>query len=219
MAGKSKFLAFALGLGLSSMLSPAALAQGPGGTAGGATLPAGLKIGIVNMQEAIYATNEGKKAFDALQARFGPKNNSLKILGDEVDNMRNDLQAKVDKLNEEDRANQVKAITDKQRAWQRNAEDFQNEVQQAQQEVINRIGPKMINVLEKYAKKNGYELIMDVSNPQTAVLWASQGMNITRELVDAYNAGAPVAAARTSKPAGPPASRPPASGATIPKKQ
>lgn len=223
MLGKSKLHILALSLGLSIIFSIAALAQASGaatpGSAGAAnTGSPGTKIGIVNIQDAIIATNEGKKEFDALQQRFAPKQNDLKSLNDEVENLKKDLQAKQDKLNEEERNKQVKNLEVKQKTLQRNYEDAQNEFQQAEQEVVNRIGGKMLTVLEKYAKNNGYAVILDVSNPQTPVLWASQGTNITKELVDAYNAEAPVAAAPSTKPAGAAASRPPAGGATTPKK-
>src|SRR5215471_4215533 len=226
MSGTSKLHSFALSLGLSIVLTASALAQAPqtaannsptaASPAAGATLNA--KIGIVNIQDAIIATNEGKKEFDALQSRFAPKQNELKGLNDEVENMKKDLQAKGDKLNEDERNKQVKNLEVKQKTLQRNYEDAQNEFQQAEQEVVNRIGGKMLNVLEKYAKTNNYAVILDVSNPQTPVLWASQGTNITKELVDAYNAESPVApAAPSAKPAGAAATRPPGS-ATTPKK-
>jgi outer membrane protein len=56
----------------------------------------------------------------------------------------------------------------------------------------------MLNVLDKYAKNNGYAVILDVSNPQTPVLWAAQGTNITKDLVNAYNAETPGAAVPAS---------------------
>ena len=231
MSGKSKFNVFALSLGLSIILSAVAVAQAAGPAASGAAAGANNaapatgavvnsgKIGIVNIQDAIIATNEGKKEFDALQARFAPKQNELKTLNDEVENLKKDLQAKSDKLNEEERNKQVKALEGKQKTLQRNYDDAQTEFQQAEQEVVNRIGGKMLNVLEKYARTNNYAVILDVSNPQTPVLWASQGPNITKELVDAYNAESPVTpAAPAPKPAGAAATRPPAGGATTPKK-
>lgn len=222
MLGKSKLHIFALSLALSLIFSIAALAQAPSSPGPAASAPSGAsaKIGIVNIQDAIIATNEGKKEFDALQTRFAPKQNDLKNLNDEVENLKKDLQAKQDKLNEEERAKQVKNLEVKQKTLQRNYEDAQNEFQQAEQEVVNRIGGKMLNVLEKYAKSNNYSVILDVSNPQTPVLWASQGTNITKELVDAYNAESPVAApaAPANRPAGAAASRPPAGGAATPKK-
>ena len=225
MSGKSQFHICALSLGLSIILSTAAFgqtgnagSQAAGTTAGSAAGP--TKIGIVNIQDAIIATNEGKKEFDALQSRFAPKQNDLKSLNDEVENMKKDLQAKGDKLNEDERAKQVKTLETKQKNLQRNYEDAQNEFQQAEQEVVNRIGGKMLNVLEKYANAHGYTMIIDVSNPNTPVLWASQGTVITKDLVEAYNTEAPVSApaAPAAKPSGAAANRTPTGGAAAPKK-
>lgn len=221
MSGKFKLCIFALSFALSIVFATAACAQAAAAAQPGTATAAAVstKIGIVNIQDAIIATNEGKKEFDALQARFAPKQNDLKALNDEVESMKKDLQAKEGKLNEDEKIKQVKLLETKQKTLQRNYEDAQNEFQQAEQEVVNRIGGKMLNVLEKYAKNNGYSVILDVSNPQTPVLWASQGTNITKELVDAYNTEAPVTSATPSpRPAGAAANRTPSNNATTPKK-
>jgi outer membrane protein len=224
MAGKLIHV-LTLGLGLSTFFSTAAVAQGSLNTAGGAAAAsAGTKIGIVSIADAIFATNEGRKELDGLQARFSGKQNELKAQNDELEKLKADLQVKGDKLSDEERNARMKTASDKQKNLQRNGEDFQAEVQQAEQEVQNRLGKKMLDVLDKYAKDNSFAVILDVSNPQTPVLWASPTTNITKELVDAYNAASPVAAPAT-KPAGaPPATRPagttprpPATG-TTPKK-
>jgi outer membrane protein len=220
----SKMHFLVLGLALSAALTPASFAQ-----AAGAATPAassagstGTKIGIVSIQDAILATNEGRKETDALNQRFTPKQAELKTLNDEVENMKKQLQTQGDKLSDEEKGTRVRTLEAKQKTLQRNFDDAQTEYQQASQELINRLGGKMLNVLEKYAKANGYSVILDVSNPQTPVLWASQGSNITKELVDAYNAESPVAAPAAPKPAA--AAKPPATGAhpaspaTTPKK-
>jgi outer membrane protein len=189
-----------LALGLSALFTSAALAQAaatPANTPTSATTAG--KIAIVNIQDAIGATNEGKKEFEALQQKFSPKQAELKTQNDEVENLKKQLQAQGDKLSDEEKNTRVKTLEIKQKSLQRNYEDAQAEFQQAEQEVVNRIGAKMLNVLEKYAKANGYAVVLDVSNPQTPVLYAST--NITKELVDAYNAAAPMAAAPATKPA------------------
>jgi outer membrane protein len=139
---------------------------------------------------------------------------------EEVENLKKQLQAQGDKLSDEERSSRLRSVSDKQKNLQRSAEDFQNEVQQAEQEILNRLGKKMLDVLEKYAKGNGYAVVMDVSNPQTPVLYANPGTNITKNLVDAYNAQSPAVAAPkpASKPGGAASARPPAAGAATPKK-
>jgi len=225
MSGTLKLRILALSLGLSTMFTAAAVAQA---AAAPASAPAAntagpTKIGVVNIQEAIFATNEGKKEVDALQQKFNPKQTELKTLNDEVENLKKQFQAQGDKLNDEQRASRAKEIEVKQKTLQRNYEDAQAEFQQAEQEVLNRIGNKMLTVLEKYAKANGYSVILDVANQQgNSVLWASQGTVITKELVDAYNAENPAAAPAAKPAAGaaakPAAPRPSAPAAATPKK-
>ena len=218
MASRINTRVLTLTLVLALGISTAARAQAP------AAGSPGPKIGIVSIQDAIANTNEGKKELEALQQKFSPRQAALQTQSDEVESLKKQLQAQSDKLSEEERTNRVRAGTDKQKAFQRNAEDFQNEVQAAEQEILNRLGKKMLDVLEKYARDNGYAVVMDVSNPQTPVLYAHPGTNITKELIEAYNAQSPVAAttpkpaASNPRPAGAAASRPPASGTTIPKK-
>jgi outer membrane protein len=204
MLGHKNICVFALALAMGA--STAALAQGTGA-------PTVTKIGIVGIQDAIANTNEGKKENDALQQKFAPKQAELKTLNDDIENLKKQLQAQGDKLSDEERGKRVKAIEAKQKILQRDYEDAQNEFQQAEQEVINRLGKKMLEVLEKYAKNNGYSVVLDVSSPQTPVLWASQSTNITKDLVDAYNAEVPVAGSAAPKPTGA-AARPPAGTTT-----
>jgi len=205
MSGTLKMRILALSLGLTTLFTAAALAQAASAgkapaSAPASAEPAATKIGIVNIQDAIFASNEGKKEVDALQQKFNPKQAELKNLNDEVENLKKQFQAQGDKLNDEQRASRAKEIELKQKTLQRNYEDAQTEFQQAEQEVLNRIGGKMLTVLEKYAKANGYAVVLDVSNPQTPVLWASQGTVITKELVEAFNAANP-AVAPAAKPA------------------
>lgn len=227
----AKFRTVALGISLSMAFAMAAFAQGaaapaatPAGAPAATTGPVPTKIGVVNIQQAISECAEGKKELDALQGKFTPKQAELKGQNDDLENLKKQYQAQAAKLSDEEKSSRAKAIDTKQKSLQRNYEDAQAEFQQAEQDVVNRIGAKMVTVLEKYANENGYAVVLDVSNPQTSpVLWAMQGNVITKELVDAYNKENPVSgAAPAAKPAGAtrPATTParPASATPTPKK-
>ncbi len=231
----SKIQILALSFSLSAALSPAAFAQAatapasaPAPTASTPAGPPPTRIGVLNIQEAILASEEGKKEFDSLQQKFNPKQAELKTQNDEVEKLKKDLETQGPKLNDDERASRARVIETKQKALQRNYEDAQAEYQQQEQELANRIGQKMLNTLQKYAETHGYAVVLDVSNPQTSpVLWATQTTVITKELVDAYNAENPAGAAPATKPAGAAAARPaapapkpaaPATSAPTPKK-
>src|ERR1700704_3057374 len=204
----AKFRNLALGVGLAAAFGLSAFAQGAAAPAGAPAAPAGpvpTKIGVVNIQQAISESAEGKKEIDALQKRFDPKQAELKGLSDDVESLKKQYQAQADKLSDEEKSSRAKAIDTKQKSFQRTLEDAQAEFQSAQQDVINRIGAKMLAVLEKYAAANNYAVVLDVSNPQTSpVLFATQGTVITKDLVDAYDKENPAGAtaAPAPKPAG-----------------
>lgn len=195
--------------------APAAAAA-PTTTASSAT---GNKVGIINIQQAILLTNEGKRDLEALDKKFETPRTNLQNLQKEVADMQNQLKTQGDKLNDEARAKLAKDIESKQKTLQRQLEDAQGDYQQQQGELVNRIGGKIMEVLDKYAKEHGYSVIVDVSNPQSPVLWASASTDVTQEIATAYNASSGVAApAASSTPNAPRPSgaitRPPSSSTT-----
>jgi outer membrane protein len=206
-----------------SLLLGAAFA-GRAAAQGASAAPPTTKIAILSIQDAILATNEGKKEFDALQTKFTPKRADLEKQNTEVEDLKKQFDAQKEKLSPEASATQVKAIETKQKTLQRNFEDAQTEFQQAEQEVVNRIGSKMLSVIEKYAKDNAFAMVLDVSNPQTPVVWFDEAANITKQVVEAYNVANPAVApaAPKSGAAAPAAARPaathPATPSPTPKK-
>lgn len=152
-----------------------------------AATAAPTKIGIVDMQGAIVACNEGQRDFGALQKKFEPKRDEIKRLSDEVDGLQKQLDTQGDKLNEEARAKLVKEIADKKKNLQRVYEDATAEFQSQQGELANKIGSKMLEVLTKWGEANGYSVILDVSQQNSPVLWAPATTNITPQIVEQYN--------------------------------
>jgi outer membrane protein len=72
----------------------------------------------------------------------------------------------------------------------------------------------MMAVIDKYATDRGYALILDISSPQTPVLYASNTIDITRDIIALYDQGAaaqaPIAPSTAApKPAAPPAAATP----------
>jgi outer membrane protein len=170
-----------------------------------AAVPSGpAKIGIINIQQAIVATNEGRRDLEALQKKFEPKQTELQNANKEVADLQNQLKTQGEKLNDDARGNLVRSIDSKQKNLQRSFEDAQADFQGQQNEIVNRIGGKLMEVLDKYAKDNAYTVVLDVSSPQSPILWAAQTTDVTKIVVDAYNAqsGVPAPpASATTKPA------------------
>lgn len=183
---KSKILS---SLSIAALLTLGAFAQAADTSAPSAnSVVAGpTKVAIINIQAAIANTNEGQRDLDALQKKFEPKQIELKALNDEVDNLKKQLAAQSDKLNDDEKNRRVQSIESKQKTLQRELEDAQNDYQTQSNEIAQRIGTKLMQSLDSYAKQNGFSVVIDVSSQQSPVLWAAPSTDITKPVIEAYN--------------------------------
>jgi len=233
MISKCMRISLAAVFGLSLLaVAQAAPASSAAGTpnapsaAAAASAATGTKVGTINIEQAIFASNEGRRDFEALSKKFEPKQAELKGLSDEIENLKKQLNTQGDKMNDDAKAVLVKQIETKQKSFERSSQDAQEDFQNQQGEIGNRILTKMAPMIVDYAGKNGYGIIMDTSQqwPRGPVIWYGQAVDITQPIVEAYNvqSGVPAPAAGSAaakpvkpaspaatKPATPPASKPP----------
>jgi len=57
---------------------------------------------------------------------------------------------------------------------------------------VNRIGRKLVDVLDAYSKENGLGVVLDTSAQQTPVIYASNEIDITQEIIRLYDQKYPV---------------------------
>lgn len=202
--------------------SPGASTPSAPSSAAPATAPAPTgpgKVGTINIQDAIFASNEGRRDMDALQKKYEPKQAELKGQNDELESLKKQLSTQGDKLNEEAAGSLRKQIDGKQKLFDRAVQDAQEEVGNQQQEIASRILQKMAPLIVKYSQENGYTVIIDTSKPwpQSPVLWWNpDAVDITKNVVEAYNAQSGVAAPAAATGAKP-AAKAPATAPTTPK--
>jgi outer membrane protein len=190
---------------LASGIVLSAAAQTPAAPAA----PAGpAKIAVIAFQVAVAQTNEGQRNFADLLKKYDPRRQQLKALSDEVDNLTKQLQAQGDKLSDAERASRANAIDTKKKQLDRSAEDAQNDYTQEMQEVYNGLASKVYDVMAAYAQQQGFTLVLDVSQQQTPVLFASDSTNITKQVIDAYNVKSGVPAPPAQPTAAAPAPAP-----------
>jgi outer membrane protein len=189
-------LASATGVGIITSTN-GALAQTPSaptpanstaGLAAAPAVPTNAKIAIIAFQQAVAATNEGQRNFAQLRVKFEPKQTQLKSQSDEIDSLKKQLQDAGSTLSEPERDSRLRTIDEKTKSLQRSAEDAQNEASSAMNDMYQQLAQKVYAVLETYSQQNQFTLVLDTSAQQTPVLWAPPSSDITKAVVDAYNA-------------------------------
>jgi len=179
------------------------------------------KVGIINIQGAIFSTKDGDRARTALRAKFEGRAKDLETRNGEVQKKKETLNKGANTMSAEARQKLTAEIEDMQKKLQWDSEDLNSEMEQENGKYVNEIGQRIVQVIDEYAKAQGLTLVLDISGQQNPVLWAATGIDISMPIIEAYdkkfgNSPAPSTAAPGASPAKPAA--PGAAPAAAPKK-
>jgi outer membrane protein len=211
---KSKIAILPL-LGLGAALLVTGLSAQTPAAAAAAPAVAPSKIAVINIQEALINTKDGQKAAGDLKTKFAPKQAEIEKKQGDIAGLQQQLNKGGNAMSEESKQKIMRDIDQKNVSLKRDTEDAQADLEQEQQRIMGDLGGKMISVLNKYATENGYALVIDISSQQTPVLFASNTIDITREIIALYDKAAPMAAPANARPAAP---RPASPTTAAPKK-
>lgn len=174
---------------------------------GQAAAAAAGKIAVLNVRQAIVTTAEGKQASAELQSQFAPRQNELETLNKQINDLRQQLAANQTTWSDEQKA---KAQTQGQRLaaqLDRKNNELQEDVNQAQGEVVDRIGRKMMDVVDRYARESGFTAVFDSSAQNSPIIYASNSIDVTQEIIRLYDQQYPIKSS-SSAPASKPAAKP-----------
>src|SRR3984957_18986382 len=184
-------------------MSVMSAAWGQGAAAGAPT-----KVGVINVQIAITSTAEGKAAAAELQSKFAPRQTELDNMRKQIEDLQTRLRNGQTTLSDEEKARLTREGDALTRTFQRKQQESQDDFNDAQQEIVNTLGRKMMDVLDKYSKEGGYAVILDTSAQQSPIVFAAAQIDVTEEIVRLYDqtytaksGGGAGASSATPKPA------------------
>lgn len=170
---------------------------------------AATKVGIINIQNAIFSTRDGQKAIADLQAKFEPTRSRLVKKQADLDAAKAKVSQGANAMSADQKEKLVRDIDQMTKSLNRDTEDAQAESEQEQGKIMQELGQRVMAVVNKYSKDHSFSLIMDVSSQQTPVLFADPAIDITGDIIKLYDAnspgpvssGAPAAAPKPAPPA------------------
>jgi outer membrane protein len=145
------------------------------------------KFAVINIQGAIISTKDGQKAAAELNSKTAPKKRELEQKQNEINTLQDQLNKGSNTLSDSAKNDLYKSIEYKKKNLQREVEDAQADLEADQQKLLQQLGQKILAVIEKYARDSSITLVVDVSSPQTPVLYASPSIDITKEIIELYD--------------------------------
>lgn len=180
--------------------APAALAQG-----------APAKIRVMDMRAAIIQTAEAQAAGAQLKSQFAPQTAAIDAIDKQLDDISKRLQAGANTLSQDEQAKLQRQGTMLQNQRKRMADALTEQSEAAQQDIIDAIGRKMLDLVDTYGKENGLDYVLTSSADSIGVLYKAPNMDVTMDIVRLYDQKYPVkgaAIAPAPKPATPPVKKP-----------
>jgi len=173
--------------------------------------PAPTKVATIQVQTAILTTKDGQKAAGDLQTKFAPKKGEFEKKQADIATMQDTLKKGQATMSEDARTKLMRDIDGANTKLQRETQDAQADLDEEQQKIMQELGNKMMAIIDKYAQQNGIAMVVDVSNPQTPVIWGAPSIDITSEIVKLYDQAHP-----TVVPTGPAGTAPKPGPASMP---
>ena len=174
------------------------------------------KVVVVDFEKAVVESDEGKKASEKFNALLQAKQGELEKKQKDIEDQQKKLQNGARTLSDPAKADIQRDIDRRTTEVQRLNEDAQRELQASRDELLKPIADLATAVLGAMAAQENYTLVIDISNPESNVVWKNPKNDITDELIKKINVAAAASKAeapKTPAPATPPAARPPQSAA------
>jgi len=138
-----------------------------------------LKIGYIVTPRLLSETKLGKESSAKLKAKADAAEKSLQKKMDDVQKLQNDITKRMAVLNEDEKNKLGEEYENQVRDARRMKEDAQRDFDKTRGEIENDMMTKFRTVIEKFAKENGYDLVLDAGT----LLYISQKADVTTEVI------------------------------------
>jgi outer membrane protein len=142
-------------------------------------------VAIINAQKAVVDTAEFKKDQAAMEAKYKPRQQAIQSLQTQLESISKQLQAP---NLAPDREAQLRADgTQKQKELQRLSDDLNADVNYERQDVLQRAGRQMTEVVKKLSEERNFDIVIDITN----TIYFKPALDITADATAAYDKAYP----------------------------
>lgn len=145
---------------------------------------ANTKVVVADSTAALMASNEARKAVEKLQGELKPQRDRIEVLRKEVQALEQRFQKDAAVLSDKDKKDLQKQAESKYAEYNNLAQVVQKRTQEVQNELLQRMLPKMEAAIDELRKAGNFDIIIEKKN----VIFADTTVDITRKITEKLNA-------------------------------
>jgi len=159
---------------LFAAVAPLSLAQTP------------TKMGVINSQQVLESSAEGKRVIARLQEKDKSNQATLDKLDQDINQTQNRLNTGRLTLSEEQLYNLNADLGKKQTDRKRVAEDAVRDFQDLQAKLFKKIQDELIPIIEQLGKEKGFDIVLDLA--RSGAVYFNPAIDLTAEVIKRYDA-------------------------------
>ncbi|WP_423820785.1 OmpH family outer membrane protein [Salinisphaera sp. SPP-AMP-43] len=136
------------------------------------------KIGVVDLDRLVRESPQANKAKQNMAQRFAKRKNALERASESLQSKIDRLKNQSEQMSDNERNGLESAIREDKHQLQLRQSQYNDDVSDAEQKELHAMRSELRKVIDDYAEKNGYDLILGDS-----VLYASDSVNITDSIL------------------------------------
>jgi outer membrane protein len=144
-----------------------------------------LKIGFIDLQRVINASEEGRKAQEEIQKKADEYKLQADQIQAQIEALAEDLKKQAEVLTSAAKAEKQDEIAKLELKYNRFVSDSRDELGKAEQLALQQLLEDIGKLVVEYGQQNGYTVILEAGN----ILYGAESIEITEDIIALYNAG------------------------------
>lgn len=151
----------------------------------GSWASAAERTGFVDIREVMFTSNAGKKETDDIKKSVDKTKAIIKDRENELSKLKDELEKQKPLLKEEALKEKELAYQKKYRDYQILVKDSNEELQVKEQEILKKLIPEILKVVQAIGEKEKYSMIVDIS--QIPLAYHAKENEITKRVIEEFN--------------------------------
>ena len=147
------------------------------------------KIGVVNSQEVLEKSAEGKRVMAQIQDRDKKNQDAIAKLDEDIRNLETRINTQRLTLTQEALMNMSSDLEKKRTERKRFAEDSLREMQEFTARLFQRVQNELLPIIEQIGKDKGMDLIFDLA--RSGAIYFNPLVDMTQDVISRYDASKP----------------------------
>ncbi|MDP6981034.1 MAG: OmpH family outer membrane protein [Myxococcota bacterium] len=143
------------------------------------------KIGIVDLDQAVSSTTEGKAARDELERKKREAEQSLQPLVERYQELAKEFEAKQFVLSDDARFQKQLDLQELRNEIENKQKQLQGQLEVARERLVGPLRTKLVEIVENVGRDEGFAFIMMRSTP--GLMYAREALDITDLVIKKFN--------------------------------